>query len=92
MQLCKFALARAVEDPPADPGSFLSQLPESAEVELYFQHQGNATTAGCVIRVKEFAVRLRAMTIGGTPVPSATMAAIRANWASREDAGKLYQL
>ena len=92
MQLCKFALARAVEDPPADPGNFLSQLPESAEVELYFQHQGNATTAVCDIRVTDFAVRLHAMTIGGTPVPPATMAAIRANWASREDAGKLYQL
>lgn len=92
VQLCKFALKRAVEDPPADPGVFVSQTAETATVELYFTDSGAPTTAACAVRVTDHAVRLRELTVGGAAVPAETMARIRADWRSREDAGKLYQL
>jgi hypothetical protein len=92
VELCKFALARALADPPADPGVFVSQTAETATVELYFTHAGAPTTAACAIRVTDHAVRLRKFTVGGTRVPPETLAQIRADWRSREDAGKLYQL
>jgi hypothetical protein len=90
--LCKFALDRAVSDPPADPNAIVTQRIETTTVELIYPDAGARTTATCEIKVTRFAVRLRALTIGGTPVPEPTLARIRADWASREDAGKLYQL
>ncbi|MBK1668105.1 hypothetical protein CKO28_08655 [Rhodovibrio sodomensis] len=90
--LCKFALARAVPNPLADPNALVTQGIDTTTVDLVYRDAGAPTTATCTVTVTRFAVRLRALKIGDTPVPDPTLARIRANWASKEDAGKLYQL
>lgn len=92
VRLCKFALDRAVAEPPAETNAIVTQGIDATTVELIYRDAGAPTTATCEIAATRYAVRLRALSIAGTPVPEPTLASIRANWASKEDAGKLYQL
>jgi len=92
VRLCRFALDRVVADPPAEVNAIVTQRLEGTRVELIYRDAGAPTTATCEVKVTRFAVRLRSLTIAGTPVPDPTLARIRANWASKEDAEKLYQL
>ena len=90
--LCKFALERIVDGPPPEANAIVTDGLDATTVELIFTDAGRQTTATCDVRVSRYAVRLEALTIGGTPVPERALAPIRADWASKEDAGKLYQL
>ncbi len=90
--LCKFALERTLEGPPPEANAIVTDGLDATTVELIFTDAGRQTTATCDVRVTRYAVRLRSLTIGGTPVPDPALDPIRADWASKEDAGKLYQL
>jgi hypothetical protein len=90
--LCKFALERTLADPPAKANAIVTDGLEGTTVDLIFTDAGRQTTATCDVRVTRYAVRLKALSIAGTPIPERTLAPIRADWASREDAQKLYQL
>jgi hypothetical protein len=90
--LCKFALKRAVADPPEAVNALVAERLGIATVDLIYLDAGTRTTATCKVKVTRYAVRLQSLTIGGTPVPDPALAPIRADWASKEDAGKLYQL
>lgn len=92
VRLCKFALERAVAEPPAETNAIVTQGIDATTVKLIYRDAGAPTTATCDVAVTRFAVRLRSLTIAGTPVPEPTLARIRANWASKENADKLYQL
>jgi hypothetical protein len=90
--LCKFALERTLAEPPADARAIVTDRLDGTTVELIFPDAGTPTTATCQVRVTRYAVRLTSLTIAGTPVPERTLAPIRADWSSKEDASKLYQL
>jgi hypothetical protein len=90
--LCKFALERTMADPPPEANAIVTDGLDGTTVDLIFTDAGRQTTATCRVRVTRYAVRLQSLTIGDTPVPDPTLAPIRADWASKEDAGKLYQL
>jgi hypothetical protein len=90
--LCKFALERTLADPPAEANAIVTNGLDGTTVELIFPDAGRQTTATCDVAVSRYAVRLEALSIAGTRVPDRTLAPIRADWASKEDAGKLYQL
>jgi hypothetical protein len=92
VRLCKFALDRTLADPPAEANAIVSDGVESTQVELIFTDAGRQTTATCEVRTIRYGVRLQSLTIGDTRVPDPTLAPIRADWASKEDASKLYQL
>jgi hypothetical protein len=90
--LCKFALERTMADPPPEANAIVTDALDGTTVDLIFTDAGRQTTATCEVRTIRYGVRLRSLTIGGAPVPDPTLAPIRADWASKEDAGKLYQL
>lgn len=92
VRLCKFAVQRAVADPPAGANAIVTDGLDGTTVDLIFADAGTQTTATCDVRVTRYAVRLESLSIAGTRVPDRTLAPIRADWASKEDAGKLYQL
>ena len=92
VRLCKFALERTLADPPAEANAIVTDGLEGTTVELIFTDAGTQTTATCDVAVSRYAVRLESLSIAGTRVPDRTLAPIRADWASKEDAGKLYQL
>jgi hypothetical protein len=90
--LCKFALDRTMADPPAEANAIVTDGLDATTVELIFTDAGRQTTATCEVAVSRYAVRLESLSIAGTRVTDRTLAPIRADWASKEDAGKLYQL
>jgi hypothetical protein len=102
VQLCKFAVQRALTGEGALSYVYVSRVPLAADrplerVALEFAADPPADrtrsgAAACRVETQRYGVRLRALRIDGTPVPAATLNAIAADWQSAEDAGKLYQL
>lgn len=99
VQLCKFAVARALSGEGTLAHVYVSRTPlahgERVDLEFAAQPPDDRPWSGaaeCRVRQSRYSVRLAALRLDGRPVPEATLAAINADWHSAEDASKLYQL